>query len=98
MEDAWREIADYPRVIDELPHKVRGVEVQAEVVVGDDLEHLAPDRRRVGKVAAARPLVSGKDHRAVLDRDLHSVVAREMHDRRPDPLEVLHAVSHPTPL
>ena len=38
-----------------------------------DREHLAPDRRRVGQVRAARPLIVAEDHRAVLDRDLDAV-------------------------
>ena len=56
-------------------HTSARVEVQAEVLVGDRREHRAPDRRRVGEVVAARPLVVGEDHRAVLDRDLHAVLA-----------------------
>ena len=60
--------------------------------VGDDLEHRAPRVRVVGEVVAARPLVVGEDHRAVLDRDLHAVLARVRDQRRPqlgEALEVL---------
>ena len=96
VEDARRELADRARVVDELPDEVRGVEVQTEVVVGDDLEQLAPQRRRVREVASARPLVGREDHRAVLDRDLHAVLARVAHEGRPDPLEVLEVVRRPS--
>jgi FHS family glucose/mannose:H+ symporter-like MFS transporter len=89
VEDPGGEVAHSARVVDELPDQVRGVEVQAEVFVRDDLEQLSPQRRRVGEVAAAGPLVVGEDHRAVLDGDLHAPLARKAHQRRPHALEVL---------
>ena len=69
------ELVDRPLVVDHQPDEVRRVEVEAEVVARDGREHLAPDRRRPGEVVAARPLVVGEDHRAVLDRDLHAALA-----------------------
>src|SRR2546426_10744926 len=72
--------------------RCEGVEVQAEVLVGDDLEHLAPDRRRVREVAPAWPLIARKDHRAVLDRDLDVVLGGEFDDWRPHLPEVFEVV------
>ena len=94
VEDARPELADRARVVDELPDEVGGVEVQAEVLVGDDLEHPAPHRGGVGEVAAAGPLVLGEDHRAVLDRDPHVALAREADDRRPHQLEFFEVLAH----
>jgi hypothetical protein len=67
-------VVDGAFVIDQLPDEVRGVEVQAEVVARDRLEHVVPDRRGRGEVRPAGPLVPAEDHRAVLDRDAHAVV------------------------
>src|SRR5439155_23713363 len=88
MEDARSELAHRSRVVDELPDKMRRVEVQAEVLIRNELEHLPPDGRRVCQVAAARPLVRGEDHRAVLDRDLLFVLGVELDARWPILLEV----------
>ncbi len=52
-----------------------GSRLRPKLLVGDRREHLAPDRGRVGEVVAARPLVVGEDHRAVLDRDPHAALA-----------------------
>src|SRR3954451_20038770 len=83
MEDAAAELVHHAHVVNHLPYQVRGVEVQAKVLVGDDLPHLPPDGRTDGQVLAAGPLVVGEDHGAVLDGDLHTVVVGELYDGRP---------------
>ena len=45
VEDPVGELVDRALVVDQLPDEVRRVEVEAEVGVGDDLEHPPPDRR-----------------------------------------------------
>src|SRR5436309_4086666 len=86
--DPRPELPDRPLVVDELPHEVRRIEVQPEVVGVDDLEQPAPDRRGVGEVLAARPFVAREDHRAILDDDRHPVAPGEADEVRPDLLDL----------
>ncbi len=79
------ELAHHALVIDHLQDEVRRIEVQTEIVIRDDLPHLAPDGRRAGQVVTARPFVIGEEHRAVLDGDLDAAFPGELDDRRPDP-------------
>ena len=67
---------------------MRWVEIEAEVRVRDDLPHLPPDGRRGRQVVTTRPFVVGEDHWAVLDGDLYAVIARKLHERRPDLLKL----------
>ena len=45
MEDLAGELADDPFIIDHLQDEMRGIQVQSEIVIRDDLPHLAPDGR-----------------------------------------------------
>ena len=78
------ELAQGPRAVDELPDQVRRVEVQPEPAAGEHGEKFAPHVRAHGHVLAARPLVVGEDHRAVLDADPHVGLLGGPQDRRPD--------------
>ena len=84
VQDPVAEVVDRALVVDHLPHEVRRIEVEPEARVGDDVEHLAPDRRCTREVVAERPLVAREQHRAVLDRDLDALGARAVDHRGPD--------------
>src|SRR5215211_3578098 len=43
VEQAVPELGDWPHLVDELPDQVRGVVVEPEILVRDDLEHASPD-------------------------------------------------------
>ncbi len=77
-----------------LPGVMAGVEVQAEVRAVDDAEQLAENGGRAHQILSAGPLVRAEEHRAVLDRDLHALVLRQLDDGRPDLLEELDVLFH----
>ena len=89
VEDPVGEVVDRALAVDHQPDEVRGIEVEPEALVRDRLEHLLPDRRRPGEVVPAWPLVLAEDHRAVLDRDLHALLARVADEVGPDAAEAL---------
>src|SRR5215213_9569745 len=88
MKDAVLELGDRAHLIDKLPDQMRGIVIEPEVLVWDDLEHAPPNRRRIGDVGAAGPRIR-PEHGAILDGDLHPTLARVVDDRRPDASEVL---------
>ena len=89
VEDAGGVVVDDALVVDLEPDEMRRIEVEAEALGRDRLEHLVPHGGRVGDVLAARPFVPAEDHRAVLDRDLHAALLGVADERRPDRTEAL---------
>jgi hypothetical protein len=78
MENALAELVHRTRDINELPHEMRGVEVQTEILIWDDVEHSPPVCRIVGKVVAPRPFVARENHGAVFDCYPDTLIAGEM--------------------
>ena len=61
-----------------------GVEIQAEIGGGDDLEQLPVDFRGAHQVLSAGPLIRAEEHGAVLDGDLHAALLGQSDDVGPD--------------
>ena len=87
VEDAVLELVDRAYIVHLLPDHVGRIKVQAEARRRDDCEHPSPHRGTDGHVFSTGPLVTGKQHRAVLNADPYFPLLRVRHDGRPDLLE-----------
>ena len=83
VENFILELVDGLDVVDHLPHKVRGIIVDAQIVGGQNFEHLAPVGGGGHQVLSAGPLIGAEEHGAVLDADFHTVFFGFRNDRRP---------------
>ena len=81
-------------VVDHLPHEVAGVVVDAQVLAGQDVEHLVPVHRGGHQVLPAGPLVAAEQHGAVLNGDAHVQLLRQGDDGGPDLLDQLQVLLH----
>ena len=70
-------------VVDMLPHKMGGVEVEPEIGAGNVVEHTPPYRRRDGEILATGPLVFAEGHGAILDAYADAMILRKRDQRTP---------------
>src|SRR5438093_1481529 len=87
MHDALAEFTNATHIIYLLPDQVRRVVVEPQVRTGNGLENRLPESRGGRQVLSAWPFVLTKQHRAILQTDLHSLALRFVNDVGPDVLK-----------
>src|SRR5690348_3993892 len=77
------EFADEAHLVDHLPDKMRRIVIHSNGAI-PGFENAPPDMRGIGDIVSARPFIIAENHRAILESELDSVVARMSDDVRPD--------------
>src|SRR6185295_16422324 len=67
-----------------LPNHVRGIVIEAEIILRDIGEHPFPNRGGGGKILSTWPFVGSEEHRAIFNANAHAMILCETNERLPN--------------